>query len=73
MSIVMSSPNVDHNPTHGAPHAFTSPEREAALTRKVLWKLDIHVLPPLALVSDFQHLCYIQLTLFLSFGLRISL
>ncbi|KAJ3488703.1 hypothetical protein NLI96_g2654 [Meripilus lineatus] len=46
----MSSPNVDHNPTHGAPHAFTSPEREAALTRKVLWKLDIHVLPPLALL-----------------------
>ena len=73
MSTDMSSPNVYHNPIHGVPQPFVSQEREAALTRKVLWKLDIHVLPPLALVSNLQHPCRIQLTLVRSFGSRILL
>lgn len=28
-------------------------QKTKVLTRRVLWKLDLHVLPPLALVSTF--------------------
>ena len=35
---------------HTTPAAYTDPQKVKSLTRKVLWKLDLHVLPALALV-----------------------
>ena len=39
---------VDFIPTRGPP--YDDPAKVKALTRSVLWKLDIHILPPLAFV-----------------------
>lgn len=39
------------------PLAFTDPVQGKALTKKVLWKLDTHVLPALALVREFCRSC----------------
>lgn len=55
----------------------TNPEETRVLTKRVLWKLDYHILPPLALVrhatshgaSPLAFLTYSDV----SFGLRISL
>ena len=55
----------------------TNPEETRVLTKRVLWKLDYHILPPLALVrhaisheaSPLAFLIYSNV----SFGLRISL
>ena len=38
--------------TEQVPLEFADPEKRKALTKKVLWKLDTHVLPALALVRS---------------------
>lgn len=44
----------------------------AALTKRVLWKLDCHILPPLALVSQTDRVVCTPLTLSaFSYGLQI--
>lgn len=39
----------------GALYDEKSPEYRA-MTKRVLWKFDLHVLPPLALVSPFNYI-----------------
>jgi hypothetical protein len=39
----------------GSVDDVNSPEYRK-MERRVLWKFDLHVLPPLALVSDYMHL-----------------
>ena len=64
------------SPIEQAPSDFTDPVKNKELTKRVLWKLDTHVLPALVLVRPrLQSMWsnYIHDDPFRSFGSRISL
>lgn len=55
---LLLSTTVTMSPAEHVPAEFSDPVKSKALTKRVLWKLDTHVLPALALVRPCsQSMC----------------